>query len=186
MEDMDFLAVLRSIRNWLLIISLFVAILSFVWGFFDLYYLMRYEGKIKRGIKVWSKPLSDDLRNYLLTLSSDVIETKKTLFFETKTGFIRIENREALIYYRRPHWGTSWPYVGYVDLSEPDSVLEFRSSLPMHLILLPFIVSIVAIPFVLIFMIFNYFMESTAIINFLKMKASSSIPIDTGYSNAPS
>jgi len=57
MEDMDFLAVLRSIRNWLLIISLFVAILSFVWGFFDLYYLMRYEGKIKRGIKVWSKPL---------------------------------------------------------------------------------------------------------------------------------
>lgn len=186
MENIDFLAVLRSIWNGLLVISFPVAVVSFFWGFFDLYFFIRYEGKIKRGIKVWSKPLSDNLRNYLLTLSSDVIETKKALFFERKTGFIRVENDEALIYYRRPHWSTSWPYVGYVNLSEPDCVLEFRSSLPMHLFLLPFIVSIVAIPFVLILMIFNYYMESTAIINFLKMKASPSLPVDTGYSNAPS
>jgi hypothetical protein len=170
MEDIDFLVVLRSIWGGVLVFSFFVAVLSFFWGFFDLYFLMRYEGKIKRGIKVWSKPLSDDFRKYLLALSSDVIETKKTWFFERKTGFIRIENHEVVIYYRRPHWRTSWPYVGYVNLSEPDSVLEFRSSLPMHLFLLPFIVSIVGIPFVLLLMIFNYFMESTAIENFLKQK----------------
>lgn len=170
MENIDFLAVLRSIWMGSILLSFLLAIFSFFWGFFDLIFLMRYEGKIKRGIKVWSKPLSDDLRKYLLSLPSDIIETRKTLFFVTKTGFIRVENQEALIYCRRPHWGTSWPYVGYVNLSEPDNVLEFRSSLPMHLFLLPFILSIVGIPFVLILMIFNYYMESTAIENFLKRK----------------
>jgi len=87
-----------------------------------------------------------------------------------KIGFIRVENNEVLIYHRRPHWSTSWPYVGYVNLSEPDSVLEFRSSLPMHLIFLPFIISIVLAPFVIGAIIFNYYMESTTIENYLNQK----------------
>jgi hypothetical protein len=170
MENMDFLAVLRSIWMGLILFSVLLAIPSFFWGFVDLIALMRYEGKIKRGIKVWSKPLADELRKYLLSLSNPIIETRKNWFFETKIGFIRVENYEALIFYRRPHWGTSWPYVGYVNLSEADSILEFRSSLPMHLFLLPFILSGVGIPFVLLLMVYNYYMESTAIENSLKQK----------------
>jgi hypothetical protein len=112
---------------------------------------------------------------FVATLSSDIIETRKTWFSERKSGFIRIENREVLIYCRRSNWSTSWPYVGYVDLSEPDSALEFRSSLPMHLFLIPFVLTVFFIPFVVGMMLFNYYMESTAIENFIKRKISENI-----------
>jgi len=170
MGDPNFLEILKSLWSGLLLLSFFLAVLSFFWGFVDLIFLVRYEGKLKRGIKIWSKPLSDELRKYLSTLSQDVIETRKIWFSDRKVGFIRVENQEVLIHYRRPKWGTSWPYVGYVDLSEPESILEFRSSLPMHLFLLPFILSGVGIPFVLLVMVFNYYMESTAIESFLRQK----------------
>lgn len=171
MLDNGILEILKTVWWNLLIVSFFVAIISFFWGFVDLILLMRYKGKIKRGIKVWSKPLSDDFRNYFLSLQNDIVETRKTWFHESKIRFIRIENREVIIYSRRPHWGTSWPYIGYVDLSGPEPVLQFRSSLPMHLCLLPFVVIGAGIPFVLVLLIFNYYMESTAIENFLKKKS---------------
>ena len=154
----------------LILFSFALGFVSFFWGFFDIRALIRYEGKIKRGFKIWSKPLSDDLKNYLSSLPRDVIETKKTWFSEIKSGFIRVENREVLIYSRRPNWGTSWPYIGCVDLSEPEPVLQFRSSLPMHLFLLPFVLTGVFIPFVIGMMMLNYYMESTAIENFLRRK----------------
>jgi hypothetical protein len=175
------LEALKTVWWNLLIISFFVAIISFFWGFVDLIILMCYKGKIKRGIKVWSKPLSDDFRNYLLALQNDIVETRKTWFHESKIRFIRIENREVIIYSRRPHWGTSWPYIGYVDLSEPEAVLQFRSSLPMHLFLLPFILTGIATPFVLLLLVFNYYMESTAIENFLKKKSVEKMTASVHY-----
>jgi hypothetical protein len=170
MANLNLFEILKMIWAGLMVISFVVAVFSFLWGFFDIPSLVRYEGEIKRGFKIWSKPLSDDFRRYLLSLSQEVIETRKTLFSERKSAFIRIENQEALIYSRRLNWSTSWPYVGYVDLSEPDPVLEFRSSLPMHLFLMPFVFSISLIPFVVIIMLINYYMESTAIENFIKRK----------------
>jgi hypothetical protein len=163
MIDNSIVESLKSIWFNLIILSFFVAVISFFWGIPDMILLMRFGGKIKRGIKVWSKPLSREAQQYLCSITADVIEKRKTWISDTRIGFIRVDNKEVLIQYRRPHWSTSWPYIGYVDLTEPDPILQFRSSLPTHLFLLPFVLSIFAIPFVLAFMLFNYYMESTAI-----------------------
>lgn len=171
MNNTDIFTIFETFLSGLL--SLWFPILFFG-GFLEVMFLIRYEGKIKRGFKVWSKPLSEDFRKYLLSLSADIVETRNNLFVKQKAGFIRVRNGEILIRYRRPYWGTSWPYVGYVNLSDVEPVLEFRSSVLTHLFLAPFILTIVFIPFMGGMMLFNYYMESTAVENFLKRKIAES------------
>ena len=174
MIDNSIIEALTPIWWALLVISFFISVVSFFWGILDLIVLMRFDGKIKRGVKIWSKPLPLGVRLYLSSLDKAVIEKRKIWFFEREIGFIRVENNEALVRYQRPNWSTSWPYVAYIDIVSPEPVLQFRSSLPMHLFLLPFIISIVGVPFVFLIMLVNYHMESTAIENFLKQKISES------------
>ncbi len=139
----------------------------FIWGILDTTFLLKRTGKIKRGIKIWSEPLPATMHTFLENLTDEIIEKRKYLFFSSVVGFILAKNGEVLIQYRRKGWGTSWPYVGYVDLRQTDPRIEYRVSLPMHLVLLPFILSIVAIPFIGVLMGVNYYMERNAILNFV-------------------
>lgn len=144
--------------------------LLFISGMVEAVFFIRLKGSLKRGFKVWSKPLPERFHKYLLSLDTDVIESKRFFFAPGNEGFIRVQGPEVLIRYNRPFWGTSWPCVGFVNLSSPEPVLEFRSVYIMHLFLLPFILSIVLIPFVAGMMLFNYYLEITGIENFLKRK----------------
>ncbi|MFN8453103.1 MAG: hypothetical protein U0401_00265 [Anaerolineae bacterium] len=141
----------------------------FVWGVIDTAFLIKRTGKIKRGIRVWSEPLSPSMRAFLEGLTEDIVEERQLFFRKVKVGFIRVENGEAVIQYRRKYWSTSWPYVGYVDLRKVGPI-EYRASLPMHLCLLPFILTIVVIPFVVLLMGVNYYMERGAILGFISKR----------------
>jgi hypothetical protein len=161
---------LESLYSLLLRFAFLTLFFIFIWGVFDTYSLLKRTGKIKRGVKVWSEPLSESMRTFLESLTEDIIEERQFLFRKKVVGFIKVENGEVLIQYRRKSWSTSWPYVGYVNLRKANPVIEYRASLPMHLFLTPFIVSIVAIPFVGVLMVVNYLLERGAILSFIRKR----------------
>src|SRR5258706_7509405 len=110
-----------------------IGVLFFLWGTLDNYFLTRYEGKINRGFPMWSRILKSDELHFLENLKEDVIDiNKKKIGFRTitKTSFIAVNNREVLIRYSNIKQRTSWPIVGYVDLSLSNPALEYRLSFP--------------------------------------------------------
>jgi hypothetical protein len=169
-------------RTWqtLLFASFWIAVVSFFWGWIDTYLLLsKSRQKLKRGFRIAAKPLSPDVRLYLESLPENVYEMKRILFKDVTVGFILVNGRERLIQIRNERWRTSWPYVAYVDLSQPVPMLEFRASLPMHLVILPFIITGIAIPFVALIMWFNYRMETKAIEQYLVRKSNEVIVDDS-------
>ena len=134
----------------LLVVSIFISAIANIWAVFDLSRLKKLEGDMVWGIKVGKRALSKEAYEYLSLLSEDVIETRNIFFVEKVIGFIRVKNGKATIYKRSSPWGRTWPYIGCVNLMSSDRHIEFRSSLPLFLALLPFFVSVVLIPLVIL------------------------------------
>ena len=152
----------------------FVAIV--IWSIIDLTAFKSFEGDIRRGIKISSKSLSDKQRQYLESLSGDVIEYGETLFGKDMSAFIGKQNGEVIIYARQSYgfrWRRSWPLVGYVNLLSPTPILEFRSSLPFVLFLISLALSVFLLPFVIIIGIISFNMEIQTIEKFLQNKIES-------------
>ena len=111
-----------------LLLAIFVVFVCFgVWYIVDGYLISRFEGKIKRGVKIWGKELSHDSLQYLLNLKNDVAEYQKAMFSEYKSAFIRVQNGEAIVYCSPRKFHSSWAYVGYIDLTSPGPELEYRA-----------------------------------------------------------
>lgn len=139
--------------------------------------LRRNSRRLKRGIKLFSRPLTQEEREYLQNIDANVVTKRKQqflTFLENIRGFILINNNERLIQFRKPRWGTSWPYVGYVNLAQPIPELEYRASLFMHLCLLPFIISGIALIFIVPFMYLNFRTETKAIDSYLQNQMGNS------------
>lgn len=160
--------------TWLFILLFIVlwlfAVVCWFWGVIDLSKLFKPEGKINRGFKIWTRPLRPDLREFLLSQTNDVVEYRKTLFGQRMAGFIRVENKEAVIVYRDAWFRSSFIYIGYVDLNVPDPVLEIHTSLPILLFLVPFVALIVFIPFVVLMLGLGYYIESIIFNRFVDRK----------------
>jgi len=154
---------------FLLIVVVFICF--GIWYGIDSYLIFRFEGKIKRGVRVWSKELSYDSQQYLLGLKSDVVEYQQLLFSKHKTSFIRVQNGEAIIFSTPRRFHSSWPYVGYVDLTFPNPELEYRSSLPGIIFLIPFTILGVIIFFV------NFVYQTKSIDSFLENKTAEYIKL---------
>lgn len=144
----------------------------FVIGGIESYYLIRVEGKIKRGYRLWSKPLPDGAFQYLTGLSNDIVEPPTKTGFSKVYSFIRVEDREAIISYRKPNWRTSWPYVGYVDLTAPEPKLEYRIALALHILVLLLTYIIPFIPFLVLMMGINFYVETKSIEAYIKGKVN--------------
>lgn len=171
--------ILEHIWQTLLFASFWIAVVSLFWGWIDTYLLLsKSRQKLKRGFRIAAKPLSPDARLYLESLQENVYETKRIFFKDVTIGFILANGRERLIQIRKEKWRTSWPYVGYVDLSQPTPTLEFRGSLPAHLFLFPFIVTGMFIPFTALLMWFNYRTETKAIEQYLVRKSNEAFADD--------
>lgn len=155
-----------------LMISFFAAFPFFFLGAIQTFLLLKRGGnRIKRGLKIYSRPLTKEELEYLQNIETDIFTKRKQQFLsfiENTVGFIRVQDSERLIQFRKPRWSTSWPYVGYVNLAQPFPELEYRASLFMHLVLLPFIISGVALIFIGPFMYFNFRNETGAINNYLQ------------------
>jgi len=101
-----------------------------LWNLFEQKRMTRTKGAIQRGVRVWADPISWETRQKLEILPP---------LTEIEGGFIRKEGREVLIVEKRP--GISFGqrrrgirYVGYINLSDPDSRIEFRTALSSLLI----------------------------------------------------
>jgi hypothetical protein len=95
-----------------------------VWSLYDQHRFRSFEGDIKRGVMIWVEPISWEIRQFFENLSEPI---------RSDQNFIRKNGREVLIMAReKPLWGifsrrrNQWPYIGYVNLSSPDSGIELR------------------------------------------------------------
>lgn len=156
---------------YLFLASFIVFICFGMWFVIDGYLIRRFEGKIKRGVKIWSKELSHDSWQYLLNLRNDVVEYRKMLLSEQKTAFIRVQAGEAVIFSMPQKFHSSWPYVGYVDLTSAGPELEYRASLPGIIFLIPFTI------FGLIIFAINFIFLTRAIDAFLERKTKENLSI---------
>ena len=145
----------------------------FLCGTIDNYFLTRYGGKLNRGFTIWSQPLKEDQRRFLANLNDDIVDKRQVgiLIKITRTSFISVKDREALIRYNNTGQGTSWPMVGYVDLSSPNPVLEYRSSLLMLIAtLLISLIQIIVFVVLAIGFLIGWLSETGGIKNYLSQK----------------
>ena len=96
---------------WTQLLPIFFSViipLFFIWGIIDTSLLLRQGGsKLKRGIKIASKPLEPEIFNFFESLQEVIIEKRKLLFKEITVGFILSNGRERLIQIRKEKWRTS-------------------------------------------------------------------------------
>lgn len=115
------------------LVSILLPIIAFIafaiWFLIDNYRFYRFEGNIKRGVKIWSKELSYDSWQYLSALKQDIVEQKKMLFSEYKSDFIRVQDNEILVYSSPKKFESSFIIIGYIDIETPIHELEYRMSL---------------------------------------------------------
>lgn len=159
----------------MLIFPLFVFMMILtIWGMIDTVFIIRLSGKMKRGVRLFTKPLPEPTKQFLQSLATDVVVKRKMLIGEATVGFIRVQGNERLIQSRKPRWRTSWPYLVYVDLNELTPVLEYRASLPVSLIFIPWFLITIPAPFLWIFfaglIYMNCYMETKAIEEFLQQQ----------------
>jgi len=143
-----------------------------VWGVIDMNNLRNMDGDIKRGFKIWSQPLTMEQLRYLKQLSGNVIEELHTT---RQPSFIQKNNDQILIFANNQTLRNTIPYLGYVNLSSPNPDLEFRSSLPIHLLLIVFALSVFLFPFVVIMFIIFFSTQKQSIEDFLQKKIKENI-----------
>lgn len=152
-----------------LLLIIFAFALYIVWFIVDMSLFERYEGKLKRGVKVWSRELDAKSWKYLSSLQRDVVEEKEYLFLKFKQRFIRKEHHEALIFSRPDGLSSTWICLGYVDLNSPTRQIQYRMALT-GLILLIILNALGAL-----FFVFSFYPYKNAIDTFLETKANATL-----------
>ena len=99
-----------------------------VWLLVDWYRFTRFQGKLKRGVRVWSRDLLPSTWQFLLSMQSDFVQQKRSS--SRPERFIRIQGDEILIYSSPEKFHSSWACIGYVEKTSPVPRLEYRMSVP--------------------------------------------------------
>lgn len=142
------LEIVEFLWSRLLFYSLWFSILCLILGIIETTLLIRKGGKkLKRGCKIYGRPLNNKEKEFLQALNEDIFTEDKIFLGTFDRGFIRRKKTEYLMRSRSYDLRTVWPYVGYVNLMQPDPELQYRISLFMHLALLVTVVSGVGLLF---------------------------------------
>ena len=83
---------------------------------------IRYDGRMKRGLKVGAEPLPSEMEHFLRHLSNDITDHVTAVFIK-KRGVAVLIQPVPRLYYR----GFGVWYVGYVDLSAEQPRIEYRA-----------------------------------------------------------
>ena len=145
-----------------------ILFLVLLWAL-ERFFLVKLSGNTKRGFKIWSKPLSSKLREYLTNLSENVISPYK-FNFQTVYSFIQVESNEAIVYSFHP---ALFLCVGYVNLIQPNAKLEYRGGVSHFLVFLLAIAYgfYLVIPIFALILVFNYWMEIRIIDRYLNKRS---------------
>lgn len=145
----------------------------FFLGIIENLFFVRIGGRMKRGLMVWNQKLCDDAWQFLSTLQEDIVQEVKVGLWYKKKSFISAREGEVLIRYGDPKQNTSWPILGYVNLSNQEHVLEYRMPAFMVLLVLWFVlfgviksVYLFSIFFLVIFAV-GFFLEFTGLRSFV-------------------
>jgi hypothetical protein len=168
---------MANIRDFLLLAQTILPAIGlwlFFWGIVDNYFLTRYGGKLNRGFTIWSHPLRTDELQFLNNLKEDIVDIKERRFglqTRTKKDFVMVDGREVLIRFSHMGQRTSWPLVGFVDLSLSEPLLEYRLSLPMLIgTILIMLVNIIVVAVLSIAFVFSWLFETGGLRNYLSQK----------------
>lgn len=160
---------LELLWSRLLMITFWLTIPCFFLGFIEMMLLVRKGGtKLKRGFRIYGRSLSTKERTFLESLNEDIETKEKSLLWKHDWGAVRRINNEILVQFRSPKWRSSWPYVGYINLAQPITEVQYRTVIFPHLFLLPFIISGVGALFVAPLMYLNFRNETRGIDNYLE------------------
>ncbi len=95
-----------------------------LWSLVDRQRFTRFEGDLKRGLMVWTEPLTWDMRQFLEMMPPSL---------RLGDGFIRKEYTEVLVSKEQSFWNSLFTgrreylrYVAYINLSAPESRIELR------------------------------------------------------------
>ena len=149
------------------ILVLTIMFLFLAW-FFESFFLTRPFGKIRRGFKIWSTPLSYNAQAYLSHLTKYIIETRRVRLATTHS-FVIVEDKEAIIC---PYYRSIFPCVGFVNLAEPNAQLEYRGGVSHFLVFLLAIVfpNYLVIPVFALILIINYWLSIWMVDSYLNKK----------------
>jgi len=107
---------------------MFILVLATLYGVSR---FIRFEGNLKRGIKLATIPLTPENRQFLESLPRSI---------QFDNNFIRKEINEVLIVQRPSFSKRGSPWIGYVDLSNFENKVELRGPL---IFLVPFTVGLI-------------------------------------------
>jgi len=149
------------------ILVLTIMFLFLAW-FFESFFLTRRSGNMRRGFKIWSKPLSSKAQDYLSHLTKYVIETRRVRL-ATTYSFVIVEDKEAIIC---PYYRSIFPCVGFANLGEPNAQLEYRGGVSHFLVFLLALVypHYLVIPVFALVLILNYWLSIWMVDSYLDKK----------------
>ncbi len=157
---------LLSNHQRILVLSIMLLVLMWV---FESFFLVKLHGNMKRGFKIWSKPLSNEMREYLSNPEKSIIVPHRFNLGVLVYSFIILESNEVII---RPFTRAIFPIVGYVNLLKPNTRLEYRGGVSHFFVfLLAFAYSFYfVIPFFTLILIINYWVLVRVLDNYLNKK----------------
>lgn len=110
----------------IVLFTIFACLVLGLWNPYELGQFTRYDGRIKRGIKVWSEPISSETIHFLETLPISIQHGWSFIRKERNEILIATEERPILGLFRRRKM---WPYIAYINLNEQSQKrIEFRMS----------------------------------------------------------
>ena len=89
----------------------------------------RYGGRLKRGIKVWSEPVSEDVKHYLQRLPDDIVDYETGAFIRKEQNVVLIQPyniKRARRWWWLRHSSSSF-YIGYIDLRVKEPRIQYRA-----------------------------------------------------------
>lgn len=148
----------------LITISLFLLFACFgVWLIIDQIRIILFRGKIKRGVKIFSVPLTNEMLLFFQNLKKDIIEY--TIFNYKRTFIKKYDRNEILI---RGRFFSGSPIVGFLNLSLENPCIEIRKSLPGIILSSILFLTIIGAPFIAMFQWINITIQKYSIFKFIQ------------------
>jgi hypothetical protein len=93
-----------------------------IWSVVEYFTYIKFEGKIRRGIKTWSEPLPVDIKRFLRELPHSILSAKTGRFIKKQGNTVLIQG--ILV---KPRWKCvrTTPCVAYIDLRKKPKI-EYR------------------------------------------------------------
>jgi hypothetical protein len=84
---------------------------------------VKFESKMKRGIRIWSEPLPIDVERFLRDLPRSILSTRTGRFIRKQDDVVLIQASRVRSWLRI--W--RWPCVAYIDLDKEEPRIEYRN-----------------------------------------------------------